>query len=101
MAVDIEALKAQLVDRAVMEAVTKVNWDTEDEPTKDASIAATTTIWALIDDLEVANAAYERVLRYVRDPRTQPLRDPRAGVTHGVETRYEARGSDVFGELET
>lgn len=56
MAVDLNALKAQLVDQATMEAVTKVDWTTEAEETKDASVVATNNIWLVIADLEQANA---------------------------------------------
>lgn len=55
MAVDLNALKAQLVDQATMEAVTKVDWTTEAEETKDASVVATNNIWLVIADLEAAN----------------------------------------------
>lgn len=101
MAVDLEALKASLVDRAIMAAVTKGDWATQDEATQDASVVATTTVWDLIDDLEAANALYDRVSRLIPDPRLQPYRDPRAGVTRLNETGFPAYGSDVWGPLET
>ena len=59
MAVDLAALKAALVDRSILEATSTAKYPTEDGATQDAIILAATTVWALIDDLEAANALLE------------------------------------------
>jgi len=122
MAVDLAALKAALVDRATMEAVTKADWTTEDEATKDASVVATQTVWALIDDLEAANALLEAKddsieslelansklaleVHYLEngDPRIQSSRPARSMgyPRRRGDDRNQATAFPIFGPLET
>lgn len=57
MAVDLVALKAALVARETLESTSTAKFPTEDEATQDAIVLAAQTIWALIDDIEAANAS--------------------------------------------
>lgn len=84
MAVDLEALKATLVARETLEATTLEKFPTESEETQDSIVLAAQTIWALIDDLEAANASNaaltQRVTLLARtatDSRLQPLKPVR------------------------
>jgi len=122
MAVDLAALKASLVDRTVLEATSTTKFPTEDEATQDSIVLAAQTIWALIDDLEAANALVEvredsiaslelansqltTELYYAEngDPRIQ-MRHPARGFGYPrrrSEERVVANGFPVFGPLET
>ena len=122
MAVDLTALKAALVDRTILEATSTAKFPTEDEATQDAIILAATTVWALIDDLEAANALLATkdgsieslelansklalALHYAEngDPRTQSSRPARG---YGYprrrgDDRNQAAALPIFGPLET
>ena len=122
MAVDLAALKAALVDRSILEATSTAKYPTEDEATQDAIILAATTVWALIDDLEAANALLEAKddsieslelansklsleVHYLEngDPRIQ-LSRPARGFGYPRrrgEERERAVAFPIFGPLET
>lgn len=122
MTVDLAALKAALVDRSILEATSVAKFPTEDEATQESIALAATTVWALIDDLEAANAIIEArddsiaslelanskltlELHYAEngDPRIQSSK-PARGLGYPRrrgDDRNQATAFPIFGPLET